>query len=119
MANKTTKREVLGIIKTAMADNAVVVAYCENEIALLDKKNEYRKNRPATPTKAQKAAEALKPTVLGAVTAEGQTSKAIADAIGEPFQKITPILLKLVEDGSVVSTSEKGKTYYALATVEG
>ena len=119
MANKTTKREVLAIIKSAMADNEAVVAYCDNEVALLDKKNVYRKTHPAKPTKAQEAAEALKPVVLEAMKAEGQTSKNIADVIGEPsFQKITPILLKLVEAGSIRTYSEKGKTYYALPEAE-
>lgn len=35
---KITKAEVLAIIAEAMADNADVVAYCENELALLESK---------------------------------------------------------------------------------
>lgn len=35
---KITKAEVLAIIAEAMADNADVVAYCENELALLENK---------------------------------------------------------------------------------
>ena len=39
MANeKITKAQVLAIIAEGMADNADVVAYCENELALLESK---------------------------------------------------------------------------------
>ena len=118
MANKMTKREVLGIIKEAMADNEAVVAYCDNEITLLDKKNEYRKNRPAKPTKAQLEAEALKPSVLAAVTAEPQTSGEIAKVVGVPFQRVTHILGKLCDDGLVTYKAVKGKGVYALKVEE-
>lgn len=115
MANKMTKREVLGIIKSAMADNADVVAFCDNEVALLDKKNEYRKAHPAKPTKAQEAAFALKQPVIDFITANPQsTSKAIADALGVAFQKVTPILTGLVNDGILTSEKVKTKTVYSL-----
>lgn len=114
---KKTKREVLGIIKELLADNADVVAYVDNEVALLDKKNAYRKEHKA-PTKAQLAAEALKPAVLAAVTAEGKPSKVIAEAVGEPYQKITPILKALVWDGKVTSEKVNGVSLYRLVVEE-
>ena len=38
MNGKPTKAEILAVIAEAMADNADVVAYCENELALLESK---------------------------------------------------------------------------------
>lgn len=114
---KITKREVLGIIKAAMADNEAVVAYCDNEVAILDKKNEYRKTHPSKPTKSQEAAAALRPVVLGALTPEGKSPKDIATEVGvENFQKVTPILKALVEEGAAVKLEVKGKNLYALPT---
>lgn len=114
MANtRVTKREVLALIKAAMADNATVVAYCDNETALLDKKNEYRKSRPTKPTKAQEQAIALKPDVLAVVQAnEGVQAKAVGEALGVAFQRVTPILKTLVEEGAITSETIKGKTVY-------
>ena len=46
MANeKITKAAVLGVIMEGMADNADVVAYCENELALLESKKVKAKAR--------------------------------------------------------------------------
>ena len=46
MANeKMTKAAVLGVIMEAMADNTDVVAYCENELALLESKKVKAKAR--------------------------------------------------------------------------
>lgn len=42
---KITKAEVLAIIAEAMADNADVVAYCENELVLLENKKIKAKER--------------------------------------------------------------------------
>ena len=116
MANtRVTKREILALIKAAMADNATVVAYCDNETALLDKKNEYRKSRPTKPTKAQEQAIALKPDVLEAVRANpASSSKTIADTLDVSFQKVTPILKALIEEGAITSETVKGKTLYTV-----
>ena len=42
---KITKAEVLNVIMEAMADNADVVAYCENELVLLENKKIKAKER--------------------------------------------------------------------------
>ena len=108
-----TKREVLSIIRNALSDNADVVAYCDNEVALLDKKNEYRKTHP-TKTKAQKENEELYPVVLAVLTVEPQTPTEIANAIGLSVQKTTGLLSKLLIEGNIVKTVVKGKSYYGI-----
>lgn len=115
---KKTKREVLGIIAEAMADNADVVAYCTNEVALLDKKNEYRKTAPKKPTKAQLEAEALKPKVYEIINAEGKTSNDIAKVLDVSFQRVTPILKTLKGEGLIKAETVKGKTLYTRTEVE-
>lgn len=42
---KITKAEILAIIKEGMADNAEVVAYCDNELVLLENKKIKAKER--------------------------------------------------------------------------
>ena len=42
---KITKAEILAIIKEGMADNAEVVAYCDNELGLLENKKIKAKER--------------------------------------------------------------------------
>lgn len=108
-----TKREILSVIRNKMSDNADVVAYCDNEVALLDKKNEYRKTHP-TKTKAQKENEELYPTILAVLTTEPQTPTKIANAVGLSVQKATGLLTKLVASGTIIKTTEKGKSYYKI-----
>lgn len=119
MAQKITKREVLAIIKEKLADMPEVVAYVDNEVTLLDKKNEYRKTHKSDkPTKAQAEALALRPAVLEALGEEGLQSKPIADKVGVAFQKVTPILRALVTEGLADAYEEKGKTFYRLPKAE-
>lgn len=109
-----TKREALTKIKALLADDEEIVAYADNELALLDKKNAYRKEHPAKPTKAQNEAAALVEPVIGTLDAEvGKSAKDIADALGLPsYQKLSPILTRLVTDGVAKSERVKGKNLY-------
>lgn len=43
MEKKMTKKEMFSMIKGLLADNEDVVAFCDNEIALLDKKSASKK----------------------------------------------------------------------------
>lgn len=115
MANKLTKRDYLNKIIEKCADDEGIVAYAKHEIELLDVKNEKRKNAPKKPTKAQQAAEALKPLIIAELTEEGKTAKEIGDVLDIPFQKVTPILRKLVEEGVATIVTNKGKNFYTLA----
>ena len=115
MSTRITKRDILKNIAEKCADDEVIVAYCAKEIASMDAKNEKRKSAPKKPTKAQLEAEALKPSVINALTAEGKTVKEIADTIGVNFQKVTPILKALIAEGIATSETVKGKNLYRVA----
>jgi hypothetical protein len=50
MEKKMTKKEMFSMIKDILADNAEVVAFCDNEIALLDKKSASKKAKAMSDT---------------------------------------------------------------------
>ena len=87
--------------------------WANKKIDAMDKRNEKRKNAPK---KEKPEAIAFKASVLALVTDAPQTSKAIADALGVSFQKVTPVLTALVEEGKVVQVKEKSTKAYILAT---
>ena len=111
-----TKREVLTLIKAVNAGNTDIVAYCDNEIAALDKKNEYRKAHPVK-TKTQKENEGLYPVILNILDDVPKSPTEIANIAGLSVQKVTALLTKLVNDGTIVKTTVKNKSLYT--AVEG
>ena len=123
MANKITKREVIGMMmnEEVVKANPTYVAYLENELALLDKKAQ---NKKATKTQEQNVG--IKATILevlatigrGTVT-EIQNGNAELSALSN--QKVSALVRQLVESGKVVKTVEKKKSIFSLAEnkVEG
>lgn len=87
--------------------------WANKKIEAMDKRNEKRKNAPK---KEKPEAIAFKASVLALITDKPQTSKAIADALGVSFQKVTPVLTTLVDEGKVVQVKEKSTKAYILAT---
>lgn len=106
-----TKREILTLIKTVNADNTNIVAYCDNEIAALDKKNEYRKAHPVK-TKSQKEAETLIPTIVAILDTTPKSPTIIANEAGISVQRATAFLTKLVAENKAIKVVEKGKSFY-------
>ena len=114
---KYTKVDALHEIMEAMADNANVMAYCENELTLIDKKNAKARERAA----AKRAeGDELQADVLAVITDAPQTRDDIL--AGElTVGKIQAKLNNLVEAGKIekckVKTEDgKTKTAYTLAT---
>ena len=120
---KYTKVDALNEIKEAMADNANVVAYCDNELALIDKKNAKARERAA----AKRAeGDELQGEVLAVITDAPQTRDdilvAVVDATGNDeltVGKIQSKLNNLVEAGKIekykVKTEDgKQKTAYTV-----
>lgn len=112
---RVTDRERYTKIAEVMPEYA---DWANKKIEAMDKRNEKRKSADRKPTKAQVAAQALRPLVEEALTNEPQTTKAIADQLGVNFQKITPILKALTEEGVATRDKVKGVMVYALATNE-
>ena len=117
MEKKLTKREVLvaimeGIETKDFGDVTIedIVAYCENEIELLDKKAVKAKERQA----AKKAeGDELTEAVKAALTAEFATRDVIAVKVAETFgedasvAKVGYRLTQLVKSGEAVSEDIK------------
>lgn len=87
--------------------------WANKKIEAMDKRNAKRKNAPK---KEKPEAIAFKASVLALITDTPQTSKAIGDALGVSFQKVTPVLTALVDEGKVVQVKEKSTKAYILAT---
>ena len=120
MANKITKREVIGMMmkEEVVKANPTYVAYLENELALLNKKAQ---NKKATKTQEQNVS--IKATILevlatigsGTVT-EIQNGNAELSALSN--QKVSALVRQLVEAGKVVKTVDKKKSIYNQAESE-
>lgn len=120
MANKITKREVIGMMmkEEVVKANPTYVAYLENELALLDKKAQ---NKKATKTQEQnvgiKAAilEVLATIGSGTVTDIQNGNKELS-ALSN--QKVSALVRQLVESGEVAKTTDKKKSIFSLAESE-
>lgn len=114
MEKKITKKEMFGMIREVVADNADMVAFIDHEIELLSKKAGSKK-----PTATQIANEGIKEDILSVLTAEGMTASEVlgaSDAFeGLSNQKISSLLNALVKEGKVVKDSDKKKSIFKLA----
>lgn len=124
MEKKITKAEVIAVIMEAMADNADVVAYCENELALLESKKIKAKERA---DKKRAEGDELQASVYAVITNEPQTRDDILAKVsdgedGLTVGKIQAKLNNLVSKAGTVSKCTvktedgKTKTAYVLAT---
>lgn len=102
---KTTKKEMFTNIKSLLADNAKVVEFCDNEIALLDKKALKAKENAA---KKRAAGDELMEAVYGAVSVDQfETIPTIAARIEGPdvtVAKVTYRLNQLYKAGRIDKT---------------
>lgn len=104
-----TKRENFEFIRSALADNADIVTFCDHELELLNKKAGYKSGKP---TKSQLANAGIKDDIL-AVLNEPMTVTQIAVALGGVYtnQKISALITQLRNDGLVNKESVKRVTY--------
>lgn len=125
MTNTTAKFTKRNALETLLALDAVkadsrLVAYCENEIALLDKKKMSKSNAPSKRQKEnlEKVVPSLK-KVLATVdrATASQLAEMVANDTGLEITapRITAQLTKLKESGEVVNVKEKGVSWYSLA----
>ena len=124
MANKkTTKREYYELIKSKLADNAEIVAFCDHEIELLDnRKKTVDGEKKLTPK--QKENLALVVTILDNM--ELDTIYSISDMQRKievckelTNQKISSLIRQAMSDGTIERVEVKGKAFFKLAKVKG
>lgn len=117
MANtRKTKKDFFNEILNGYELTDAHREFINHQIELLDKKASGNRK----PTKTQVANEGIKADIIGGMV-EGErytvtdlikTIPAIAEYSN---QKISALVAQLVKEGNVVRTTEKGKTYFALA----
>lgn len=115
MANKITKAQMFTMIKALdeVQANPDMVAFIDHELELLSKKAGSKK-----PTKTQEENVKLKSIILEVLTDVGATVSEIqtkSDVLGElSNQKVSALLKQMCDDGQVVKTVEKKKSYFSL-----
>ena len=120
MANKITKREIIGMMmnEEIVKANPTYMAYLENELALLDKKAQ---NKKATKTQEQNIG--IKATILEVLATIGSGTVTDIQNGNEELsalsnQKVSALVRQLVESGEVVKTTDKKKSIFSLAKNE-
>ena len=120
MANKITKREVIGMMmnEEVVKANPTYVAYLENELALLNKKAQ---NKKATKTQEQNIG--IKTTILKVLATIGSGTVTDIQNGNEELstlsnQKVSALVRQLVESGEVVKTVDKKKSIFSLSKSE-
>lgn len=119
MEKKFTKRNALTLMLSldAIKADARLVAYCEHELELLDKKNV---SGEKAKTKTQEANDIIKAEILQwypdgekfTCSALQKSCPACAD-LSTP--KISALVNQMVGDGLLIKTTEKRVSYFALA----
>ena len=107
-----TKKEMYNIIKSKMADNAEIVAFCDHELELLERKNSAERKPPVN----------QRIIVDGMESGKGYTVTEIIKTIlaGTEWSELTcsrctAIVTQLAEAGTLVRNVEKRKAYYSKA----
>ena len=118
MERKTTKREMFNIIKTAMADNAEVVAFVDHELELLARKNSAERK----PTVNQLDNKKIKKVVLEGIGTNSYTiTEIIKNVLADTewadltCSRMTAIATQMAEDGDLIREVVKRKAYYKKA----
>ena len=114
-----TKKEMFNIIRAGMADNAEVVAFCDHELELLERKNSAERK----PTVNQLDNAKIKRIIVdGMESGKGYTVTEIIKTIlaGTEWHELTcsrctAIVTQLTEAGTLVRNVEKRKAYYSKA----
>lgn len=110
-----TKREMFERIATVNAADEEIVAFCNREIELLEKRKSGKKGL----TKTQKENEGVKELILTALAESGE-KMTVSEVIGceglggFSNQKISALLRQLIEAGKVEKTMEGKKAYFSI-----
>lgn len=113
-----TKRENYNAIRAIVSDNAELVAFIDHELELLDRKNARRSDKPTAKQVANEDTKGIIVEVLTDAVEPMTISDIVADdpaLAGLSTQKVSALLTQLVNDGQVVRTSVKRKSYFAIA----
>ena len=124
MANKkTTKREYYEIIKSKLADNAEIVAFCDHEIELLDNRKKTvdgeKKLTPQTKENLAIVATILDNMEVDTIYSISDMQRKIEVCKELTNQKISSLIRQAMSDGTIERVEVKGKAFFKLAKVKG
>ena len=125
MEKKMTKKEYFAVLAEVVANSDMenkegALTFIAHEVELLEKKS-----AKSGQTKTQKEnAEILvkikaELAEVGKAVTITELQAASAEMAQYSNQKLSALLKKLVESGEVVKTTEKKKSYFAVAEIEG
>lgn len=116
-AKKLTKRDHFNALLAipAVSDNPVLVDFINHELELLSKKNSADKK----PTATQQANSALKEAIIdllvdGNPYTVSQIIKEVPECAGLSNQKVSALMVQLVNEGQVEKVIEKRVSYFKL-----
>lgn len=114
---KLTKRDHFNALLAipAVSDNPVLVDFINHELELLSKKNSADKK----PTATQQANNALKEAIIdllvdGNPYTVSQIIKEVPECAGLSNQKVSALMIQLVNEGQVEKVIEKRVSYFKL-----
>lgn len=106
-----TKKEMFAHIATVNASDAEIVAFCEKEIAALEK----RKAKAETAERAEKAFTALAEMEEPVTITDFQKLTSDEDVAGWSNQRLARLLNTLVAEGRVAKEMRKKRAYFSVA----
>ena len=114
MTNKMTKVEMFNAIKAVEGLTQEMVEFIDHEIKLLQKKSANKKA-----TKTQEENVEIKAIIKSVLTSEGatvtdiQSKSEVLSSLSN--QRVSALLRQMIEAGEVVKSTDKKKSYFALA----
>ena len=115
---RKTKKEMYNFIKSKMADDAEVVAFCDHELELLERKNSAERK----PTVNQLDNKKIKKVVLEKIGTHSYTiTEIIKNVLADTewadltCSRMTAIATQMAEDGDLIREVVKRKAYYKKA----
>ena len=125
MEKKMTKKEYFAVLAEVVANSDMenkegALAFIAHEVELLEKKS-----AKSGQTKTQKENAEILVKIKAELAEVGKAvtitefQAASAEMAQYSNQKLSALLKKLVESGEVVKTTEKKKSYFAVAETEG
>lgn len=116
-AKKLTKRDHFNALLAipAVSENSVLVDFINHELELLSKKNSADKK----PTAAQQANNVLKEAIINLLVdgnpyTVSQIIKEVPECAGLSNQKVSAMMVQLINEGQVEKVIEKRVSYFKL-----
>ena len=117
-----TKREILTALGNVaeVKNNADFIGYVNAELEKLDNKKPSKKA-----TEKKELNDLIKDSIIAVLTANAETPLSITDMqnvsgelSGYSNQKLSALVKQLVDDGKIVKTIEKRKSYFSIPVAE-